>query len=136
MGLLVATWAMFITSFVAFRFLQLSLPRGWQEVDKAIVLAAFLAICVANGLALSCITSSRALGIIAAAGSLVPPLALLLSVFAVGGLIQTVRQAHDRTPGMCPACGYSLAGIDQHRCPECGWRSSHAAISPPISDSP
>lgn len=24
--------------------------------------------------------------------------------------------------GVCPRCGYDLAGIDGRRCPECGWR--------------
>ena len=52
-----------------------------------------------------------------------PPFVLLTVIgFAplVSGSVRTLRMGHRRRRGRCTACGYSLAGLSEQRCPECG----------------
>lgn len=46
-------------------------------------------------------------------------------VGVLGGAVEAGRRARERRRGrrgLCPACGYSLAGVDGSVCPECGAR--------------
>ena len=44
--------------------------------------------------------------------------ALLLSANRLGASAPTHRE--ERNDGSCPCCGYSTAGLEVDRCPECG----------------
>ena len=52
-----------------------------------------------------------------------PPFALLTLIGVVpliSGSVRTLRMGHRRRRGRCAACGYSLTGLSEQRCPECG----------------
>ncbi len=49
--------------------------------------------------------------------------ALLWRTDAPAGYVDSSAAALDRAIG-CPGCGYSLRGLREVRCPECGWHST------------
>ncbi len=49
--------------------------------------------------------------------------ALLWRSAAHAGYVDSSAAALDRAIG-CPGCGYSLRGLHEVRCPECGWHST------------
>ena len=51
-----------------------------------------------------------------------------LALVLVGECAAMLRRWRRRRKGLCPACGYDLAGLDGTRCPECGRADSSATI--------
>ena len=63
------------------------------------------------------------------------PIGLLTGVYCVRAIVaaRVRRLAYERAlafaAGVCPVCGYSLRGLPEPRCPECGERFSEAEYS-------
>lgn len=86
-----------------------------------LLMLALAAAMASNGYAFLCASGSRTFGAVAAACSLVPPLTVVLMVFAFQGLIRAIDDPQTSSFGSCPKCDYTLVGTRGDVCPECGW---------------